>query len=179
MRIVLLRHGQTDWNAERRTQGWTDNPMNAVGVSQAQAAADRLTNMGVEHFYSSDSRRAHQTAQIVNEKLNLPLILDKRLRERDSGDLNGKIKSQLPYIKDFHANPHKYNAETYDDVFSRVKSFFTELKASGKNNVLIVSHGRAISIMLYYFTGQQEWNYNKYAANHTRIENGEILELEI
>jgi len=178
LKIFIVRHGQTDFNAEGRNQ-FPTTPLNSNGMAQAQTAADKIAKLKIEHFYASDFMRARQTAEIINKKLNLPIIFDKRLREKHNGDVAGKVQKEIPDImNDYYKNPHKYNAESFEDVFVRVKNFFDELKKSGKNNVLLVTHSHTMNTMLYYFTGKQ-WNYEKFLNGMVHVKNGEVLEFDI
>jgi broad specificity phosphatase PhoE len=87
--LLLVRHGETDWNAEGRLQGHTDMPLNDLGRRQARALADELAGDGIEAVYSSDLARASETAEIVAERLGLPVGLDPDLREKDWGTWEG------------------------------------------------------------------------------------------
>jgi broad specificity phosphatase PhoE len=90
-RFVFLRHGQTDWNVQSRIQGHTDIPLNPTGIEQAQAAAVRLANCGIDGIVSSPLQRAFKTAQIVGEALRLPVGVDADLKERPFGIFEGRI----------------------------------------------------------------------------------------
>ena len=146
--IYIVRHGETQYNIEKRVQGWAQNPLNENGVTQAKKVAEKIAKLPIEHFYSSDLKRARQTAEIINEKLNLKIIYDERLREfRSYEEMTGDLKDNLP--SDFAVNPHKYNAESLRDVFKRVKQFLDELKAKRLDNVLIVCHGACMAVIDY------------------------------
>ncbi len=84
--ILLVRHGETDWNTERRWQGHADQPLNAAGRAQALELAAALIDRGVDVVYASDLSRAHETAMIVAEQLGRSVLIDPRLREVDVGD---------------------------------------------------------------------------------------------
>jgi glucosyl-3-phosphoglycerate phosphatase len=83
--LVLVRHGETDWNAASRAQGYTDIPLNATGHDQARALADALKALGPVRLWSSDLMRARQTAEYVATATGLPVEQDVRLREYDVG----------------------------------------------------------------------------------------------
>jgi probable phosphoglycerate mutase len=87
--LLLVRHGETDWNAEGRLQGHTDRPLNAYGRRQAAELAERLAAEEVDAVYASDLARARETAEIVGERLGLPVALDPDLREKDWGTWEG------------------------------------------------------------------------------------------
>jgi broad specificity phosphatase PhoE len=83
--LLLVRHGETDWNAAGRLQGHTDRPLSDYGREQARRLADELTGEEFEAIYASDLTRARETAEIVGERLHLPVVLDPDLREKNWG----------------------------------------------------------------------------------------------
>jgi broad specificity phosphatase PhoE len=87
--LLLVRHGETDWNAERRWQGHADVPLNERGRDQAERLAEELENARVDAVYSSDLSRARETAEIVGARLGVPVVLDPALREIDVGSREG------------------------------------------------------------------------------------------
>jgi broad specificity phosphatase PhoE len=87
--LLLVRHGETDWNATGRLQGHTDRPLNDYGRRQARELADRLADDGIAAIYASDLSRAKETAEIVGARLGLPVVIDEDLRERDWGSWEG------------------------------------------------------------------------------------------
>jgi broad specificity phosphatase PhoE len=87
--LLLVRHGETDWNADGRLQGQTDRPLSDYGREQARQLAEELDDEGLEAIYSSDLSRARETAEIVGERLGLPVVLDPDLREKDWGNWEG------------------------------------------------------------------------------------------
>ena len=88
-RIIAIRHGETAWNAETRMQGQLDIPLNAVGRWQAERAAAALADEGIDAIYSSDLRRALETAQALGRACAKPLVADIGLRERCFGVFEG------------------------------------------------------------------------------------------
>jgi broad specificity phosphatase PhoE len=88
-KLLLVRHGETDWNAEGRLQGQTDRPLNDFGRRQARRLAEQLEGEELQAIYSSDLARARETAEIVSERLGLPVELDADLREKDWGTWEG------------------------------------------------------------------------------------------
>lgn len=88
MSIFIVRHGETDGNASRLIQS-PETPLNARGIAQAEALAERLAREGVTHIFVSDYARARMTADAVHRATGAPLEVDPRLRERDFGDWRG------------------------------------------------------------------------------------------
>ena len=87
--LLLVRHGETDWNAEGRLQGHTDRPLNDFGRRQAHALADRLAGEHDRRGLRERPRRAHETAEILGERLGLAVAVDPELREKNWGNWEG------------------------------------------------------------------------------------------
>lgn len=94
-RFTLVRHGQTQWNAEKRIQGRADSPLTDVGVRQARQWGRDLIGSGLTRIVSSDLGRARGTAEFINESLNLPHAADARLREQDWGAWTGMTLTDI------------------------------------------------------------------------------------
>ena len=111
MKLFLTRHGQTDWNAEKRIQGCTDIPLNAVGISQAEALAKRVEEDGtkIRRIYTSWMNRAKTTGSIVAEHMGYECLVQDGLEEIRFGDWEGltwnEVRKQFPEEFDvwFHA----------------------------------------------------------------------------
>jgi broad specificity phosphatase PhoE len=93
--LILMRHGETDWNALGWWQGQADPPLNGSGRAQARHLADELRGQGLDALYSSDLRRAMGTAGILAATFGLPVILDRRLREIDLGWAEGMLAAEV------------------------------------------------------------------------------------
>ena len=90
-RILVVRHGQSVWNADGRWQGQADPPLSELGQSQAASASARIGL--VDGIYASDLLRAHHTAEIVAAPIGSDVALDPRLRERAAGDWEGRTRA--------------------------------------------------------------------------------------
>ena len=97
--LLLVRHGETDWNAEGRLQGHTDRPLNDFGRRQAKELADRLAGEGADAIYTSDLARAKETAEIVGERLGLTVVVDPDLREKDWGTWEGLTGDERVHVE--------------------------------------------------------------------------------
>jgi thiosulfate oxidation carrier complex protein SoxZ len=93
--LFIARHGQTDWNFEHRWQGHADPPLNATGRAQAAELGEALAGSAIEAVFSSDLRRAAETAEIVAARLGLLVELDARLREVDVGEWSGLTAAEV------------------------------------------------------------------------------------
>jgi broad specificity phosphatase PhoE len=102
-KLLLVRHGETDWNRDGRWQGGSDTRLNDLGREQARALAEQLDG-DIDVLYSSDLARARETAEIVAAKLGLEVRLDPRLRERGFGSWEGLT---MPEIEERFAESHR------------------------------------------------------------------------
>ena len=94
-RLILIRHGQTDWNATGRWQGQADPPLNDLGRTQARHTAQELVSQDIDVLISSDLARASETAQIIGAAIGLPVQLEPRLREINLGDWQGLYSDEI------------------------------------------------------------------------------------
>lgn len=156
MRIYITRHGQTDWNYQRIIQGKTDIPLNDTGRSQAQITRDELKETSLDLIISSPLMRAYETAQIINEAHQVPIVIDERVEERGFGDLEGASISDVDFTCFWRvAHEDKFpSCEKTSAFYERVHSFIDEAKVKYKNqNILVVAHG-GVSLPFYtYFHG--------------------------
>lgn len=153
-RFFLVRHGQTDWNKQRRYQGQKDIPLNQMGLAQAYQIALSFTNQPFDALYSSDLRRAFQTATEISKVVGLPIQLDDRLREIHQGDWEGRLIDDVflhdPTSVDMvYAQPHstrRPGGESIADLAQRIQNCLRELnQRHNGGRVIIVSHGLAIA----------------------------------
>ena len=136
----FLRHGETDWNAEGRSQGRTDVPLNATGLAQAEAAALLLRRRGIASIVSSPLSRAHVTAQAVARVLDLPVTLLDDLQEVAFGVHEGTIQHAAWFTAWIDGESTPEGAESFAALRSRAVSAVTEA-LSHPAPVLVVAHG--------------------------------------
>lgn len=177
--IYLVRHGQTDWNIEKKTQGHTDIPLNENGKKQAKVLAQNIGHLSIDKIISSDLLRAKETAEIINERFGKKIILDTRIREINYGILEGVPRDTLTQETwdIFNNNPEQLQAEPKIHIFERIKSFFDELQ-NLKDNILIVTHGGALRMIMYYAENRNEFDNDKYTKyfKDIKINNADIFE---
>lgn len=149
--ILLARHGETDWNAAGRWQGWADRPLTERGVAQARALADELASLALVAVYASDLQRARATAEIVADRLGLPVSIDPRLREVDVGSWSGltteEARERFPaaYARWRDGGEGWDDGETYEHMGERVVAAIHDVAAAHDgDSVLVVCHGGAI-----------------------------------
>lgn len=165
--FLFIRHGQTDWNVQKRKQGHTDIPLNATGIEQAQNATERLSFHRFDRIITSPLSRALNTATIINKSYNKPLNIEPLLIERYFGELEGKTEQEL--IKK-GINPGKENssdnpkgAEPWDEVKKRSYKIITQwLERYPHEKILFVGHGA-------FFRALYEETINGYYYPHNAI----------
>lgn len=143
--LTFVRHGETEWNKEKRRQGQTDTPLNDTGVMQAEALARRFSRDSFDAIYASDLSRAWATAERIASKLGLPVFPDTRLRERSHGRLEGTTSSERKALwgPDWEAMDH--GDESNEAVRLRGLQFIEEIKLKHPGGrVMAVSHGGLI-----------------------------------
>lgn len=162
MKFYIVRHGQTDWNKEGKIQGQADIPLNEFGRHLARETAKGLADIPFDLCYTSPLSRAKETAQIILEGRDVPIIEDSRLKEMSFGIYEGKCCSsegwELP--EDFHRffdGPDRYRApeggEDFAQVRDRIGGFLEETARTEANKdaqILIATHGAALAGLLCY-----------------------------
>jgi broad specificity phosphatase PhoE len=156
--IVLVRHGETDWNRERRYQGHADTPLNEAGRRQAVELADALRDEGLTAVYTSPLRRAAETAHIVAQRLGLAAAELEALREIDVGDWQGltvdEVKARFHEGLDAAWRSGWQNGETHDELSARVLPALIDLERThAGGRVLGVTHAGPIRAALAAATG--------------------------
>lgn len=144
--ICLVRHGETDWNNKRRIQGRKDIPLNKMGTLQAKDCQNFLRDFDWNIIVTSPLQRAKQTAEIINEELQLPLVIMEEFIERDYGDIEGlTIEDRKKYFPNFDCS----NQESFELVRERVMTGINRLHELYKNQkIIVVAHGGVIKILL-------------------------------
>jgi 2,3-bisphosphoglycerate-dependent phosphoglycerate mutase len=159
--LVLVRHGQSQWNLENRFAGWSDVPLTAQGREDAAAMAGHLRDFHFDAAFTSKLQRAAETLRIVLRELqqDIPVVADTALNERHYGDLQGLNKAELAaqygqdqvyrWRRGYSDRPP--NGESIEDCVKRVNPYFVEHilpeVTSGKT-VLVVAHGNSMRPMM-------------------------------
>lgn len=135
--LLLVRHGETDWNAEGRLQGHTDRPLNEVGRRQAATLAEQLAGDGIGAIYASDLARARETAEIVATRLGLPVALDPDLREKNWGSWEGLTAGERDAVE--------FVGETTEAHRERTLAALRRIcERHPGERVLVVTHGGSL-----------------------------------
>lgn len=151
-RLVLWRHGETDYNAALRMQGQLDSQLTAKGLGQARRASPLLADLAPDVLVTSDLSRAADTAAVLAAETGLPLRVDKRLRETHLGKWQGlthvQVEAAYPGgIRNWRANPEcaPPDGETRVQVATRAARVVDELDDVGCGTAVLCTHGGLIS----------------------------------
>ena len=181
--ILLARHGETDWNRSERWQGHADPPLNATGLSQAEALADLLAEERLHAIYSSDLQRAVSTAEAVARRHALPLVQLERLREIDVGEWSGLTTTE---IKEQHAEGfERHNAggdgwltgEPHAEMQKRIVAAIDALaQAHEDETILVVIHGGTIRALLAHAMAIP---FDEYRRTYRGPRNGTVARVSV
>jgi len=176
-KIYLVRHGQTSWNLEGKTQGSKDSILTSLGLKQAEMLGQRLNKIQFDAIYCSPLKRARSTAQIISNMQNLECILDDRLVEMNFGEWEGltSVEIQKNYPDNFKVwreQPHIAKipkGETLEIAQSRMIEFVNNIIESDKQNILVVSHGTTIRLLLLNILSMDLKHYYKLKQDNCAI----------
>jgi probable phosphoglycerate mutase len=158
-RVLLVRHGQSEWNAEGRWQGQADPPLTEDGRRQAAALAEKLAEEGIAAIYSSDLRRASATAEAIGARLGLEVVLDRGLREIDVGSWSGltraEVEARFPEgFARWRGGEIGHDGETSEELTERVVETVERIAAAHEGQtVVIVTHGGSIRALRRHAAG--------------------------
>ena len=182
-RLILVRHGETAWNAHQRYQGITDVALSVKGQRQALALAARLSGETIDAIYASDLQRAWQTATIIASTCRLSVYAEPRLREANFGLWEGltytEIKRDYPEaLASWEADPLMVSppeGESLSALGARVNNLLEEIRrCSQEKTLLLVAHGGSLQVFLCAALGivpRAQWQF--------RLSPGSISELNV
>lgn len=179
-RLILIRHGETIWNRQKRYMGHSDVPLNETGVRQAEALAVRLASEPFEAIYSSDLQRARRTAEIIARDSGVAVRLDPRLRELSFGQWEGTTEDDLR-----SAHPQEYLAwqtdpsfvppggESMDQLGERAYAALREIARNHlMGTVTVVAHGGSLHAGVLMALGMPlrgRWSFYLYNASISEL----------
>jgi 2,3-bisphosphoglycerate-dependent phosphoglycerate mutase len=179
--LILVRHGQTDGNVARRWQGWSDYPLNAVGLRQAEQVAVRLADQKahIQAIYSSPLRRAYETAKPISAALGLPVRLLEKLKEFHFGQIEGlttpEFRTVFPEAYARFQNradmSFRYpGGESREEFFHRVGIAADSIMACHPGQtVVVVAHGGTLRALLAHFFPEQDATWQTFSAEHCSL----------
>lgn len=163
-KLILVRHGQSEWNLQNRFTGWVDVDLTKQGEEEAKNAGHLLNGVQIDYLFTSVLKRAIKTAEIITNELgleNLPTERSEALNERHYGDLQGQNKQEIGEkygLDQLHIWRRSYdiappNGESLLDTKNRVLPYYKEhiepLLKKGKN-VLVVAHGNSLRALVMF-----------------------------
>lgn len=163
-KLVLVRHGESEWNAKGLWTGWTDVSLSEKGIHEAQQAGEQIKDIPVAIAFTSNLKRAQQTLEEIKKICHIeaiPTYQSQSLNERDYGDLTGKNKWKIKEEfgeEQFNKWRRSYDerpphGESLHDVYSRVVPYYKEKilpKLEANKNVIIAAHGNSLRALVKY-----------------------------
>jgi probable phosphoglycerate mutase len=189
--ILLARHGESDWNREKRWQGFADRPLTVLGRKQAAELAERLQETELDAIYSSDLQRARETAEIVARSKGLTVQSTPELREVDVGSWSGLTRAEAEerfpqgYARWLNGGEGWDDGETYDQMSERVVGAMHRIaRAHDGSRVLVIGHGGSIRAVHAAALGVDVHSYRRIqrvepnaTLSAVCLENGRLTEL--
>ncbi|WP_332897661.1 histidine phosphatase family protein [Haladaptatus sp. CMSO5] len=191
MRVLVVRHGETHWNRERRMQGWAPSQLTEAGQEQARVTGERLAaEYDISHIYASDLTRTRETTAFIRESVAAAVTFDAAWRERDLGVYQGltydDITERFPEFSLQRAGLEAAakvpdGGESIVQVRERVLGGWQELTANGHDDdtVLVVSHGGPLYLLLGHLQGHDivesymRMNLQNCAVSEIAVEDGD------
>ena len=180
MILLIVRHGETDYNKTKRVQGTQQIPLNERGKNQALQVAKSLRQFKITHIYCSGLVRARETAEIINSSFSLPIVKDNRLNERNWGNWESKKRDEILKPgenfeniwseENLDANPHQ--GETTRELMKRCVDFLHWIIENHAESdvILVVTHAGPMRMIRGIIKGLQDEEYLR-----RDIKNGQIL----
>lgn len=194
--LYIFRHGETDWNKEKRSQGWLGVPLNNTGIAQANDLAKIIEPIELDVIYSSPLPRALETAEIVARSANTKIIIHDGLKERNKGVLNGHLvrktdnpeEELLDFLQDLIVMPAKLmrdpdfrpeNGESWNDLAKRSYATILDIaKKSEGSKIGISTHGGTARSIISQIIGQDVPTGSMKNGTYCRLDwDGEKLSL--
>ncbi len=177
-RLLLVRHGDTELNSNRRFQGYSNVELNADGCWQAKKLRDRLAAEKMDVIYSSDLRRALATAQTVASRHQLEVAPCAELREVNFGNLEGltydeigRLYPEVAKLWEARSRRLKFpGGESLSEFYKRVGKFLGRLeKLAPEQTILIVAHSGPLRILMCYLLGIELWHWRQFRLDVTSL----------
>jgi len=158
--IILVRHGETIYNIDRRLQNSEDS-LTERGKEQIIVLAKELSTFKFTKFFSSDEKRALESSELIFREINLPFEKNNLIREKSSGDFYGKLINEIDWseVKGDFYNKKISGGESVNDVIKRAKKFFEIIKSFNYDKILVVSHGSFLRVLFCIMTNNDVKEY--------------------
>ena len=176
--IILIRHGETEWNSQKRMQGHSNSDLSSVGQAQIQALGQWMKNVPFDLIYSSDSLRAKQTAEAITQFSGHELKIDLRLREKNLGVFEGltseEARERHPEVfRLFKTAGSKYvidEGESTQQLQDRALEIVDEIRIKHpEEHVLLVTHGGFIRVVMKHSLGLSLETPTRFLIRNTSV----------
>ncbi|MBI2831238.1 MAG: alpha-ribazole phosphatase [Chloroflexi bacterium] len=162
-RLLLVRHGDTEFNSTRRFLGHTDIELSPEGLKQVRKLRDRLASEKIDLAYASDLKRAAMTARLISSGHELDIISSPELREINYGEVEGltfdEISHRYPDVAkccvDWSKDLKFPGGESFEEFTQRIGAFSAKLKNATEQTILVVAHGGPLRVLLCYLLGME------------------------
>lgn len=178
LHLLLVRHGETDWNLSQRFQGQSDVPLNEKGHQQAAAIARRLANEEIHAIYASDLSRAWDTAEAIAKNHAREIIAEPRLREGSFGQWEGLTYAELRQrepdaVEAWHEDISSFappDGETLYQLAERVDAAYQYIAAKHQDqSVLLVAHGGSLQMLISTLLGLPPISFWQFNLDHCSL----------
>ena len=160
MEIFVVRHGQTDYNVKHLFQGYSDIPLNDIGMEQAKETARKFENIRIDLILVSPLKRALQTAEYIKNVTKSQMIIEDRLIERCFGNMEGHENRKdwnIQMMLDYDKNYKKENIEPIQEFFKRIYDFLEDITEKyADKTIVLVTHGAVSQPIECYFKGMPD-----------------------
>ena len=172
MKLYVARHGQTQWNAENKVCGRTDQPLTEVGISQAQALAEKAENLGIDLIIASPLQRAYRMAEIVGARCGAQVLTDERLIEQNYGVFEGVDRQDPGFLANKRQFAVRYpGGESMMDMAGRLYPLLREIKEKyPEKTVLLACHGGVCRVIRTFFVPMTNEEYFAYSPENCSLE---------
>lgn len=172
MKLYVARHGQTQWNAENKVCGRTDQPLTAVGISQAQVLAEKAAGLGIDLVMTSPLQRAHTMAQMIACRCDAELRVEERLIEQNYGIFEGVDRQDPGFLANKRQFAVRYpGGESMMDMAARIYPLLREIRDNYRDKtVLLACHGGVCRVIRTYFVPMTNEEYFSYSPENCSLE---------
>lgn len=173
MRLIFVRHGETEQNKKKILQGWAEGQLTEEGQRQAELLGKRLSKLKIDYIYSSDLKRTRQTSAQITKFVKAPIKFEKKLREINMGVYeNGSYEAYEEALASAEARLKfkPENGESIGELQKRLIDFYEGISKKHKeDNVLLVSHGTAIGNLLLLFFQDEGMKFEDFSHHNTAV----------
>lgn len=177
MKLYVTRHGQTQYNIETRICGRSNVRLTQKGIEQAEQLAEGMVGEGIDLILVSPLIRARTTAEIVSRRLDIPMLVDERLAERDYGVIDGTYEGTPGFMEHWTQFGYVYpEGESLFKVIQRVYNFLDDVKDAYRDKcVMVISHGGVCRVINSYFKSLSNEKFFEFNLGNCKVLKYDLL----